>query len=562
MRRKILFVSLIIIFVLGCQIGTAAVPTRTPLPLTVTPTTTITPTTTPEATPTVTDVEFDVRVHPDDGLFVGDQLSFEVIAPPGMSINDEENLEVTTESGEIIGSTGFAPFGIGNRQQATLRWTWDTSNLQPGPHEVTFAIPSQNLRWTETIALRPRSELAAWQREADWAVTESECCRFYYITNTASERDKIDWLFGAQEQAEQVATLMDTTFTQPVEITLMPRVLGHGGFASGEIYISYLDRNYAGSAFDFVLHHEMVHILDARLGGELRPSILAEGLAVYLTGGHFKPEPLIPRAAALLELTHPETGLNWYLPLRPLTDNFYTSQHEIGYLQAGALVEYMVETWGWEAFWRFYRGIKPAADGTHSQAIENALQEHFDLSLARLEARFLERLRAEEVTPENKQDVRLVVSYYDNVRRYQQILDPSAYFLAAWLPRGPEMRQRGIVADLLRHPSETENLIFETMLVAVDQHLRAARYDEAETTLEAVEAALDALEAGQAKPFQAHLLAANHEAIVRLLLEQGYHPQQIMVQGQQATAEVSQDGQDLESLQLSRVQGVWRIDLE
>lgn len=562
MRRKILFVSLILIFVLGCQIGSAAVPTRTPLPPTGTPTVTVPPTATWEATPTATVTDFEIRVHPDGGLFVGDQLSFEVIAPSGVPINDEENLEVITESGEILGATSFAPFGIGNRQQATLRWTWDTSGLQPGPHEVTFAIPSQNVRWTETITLRPRSELAAWQREAAWAMAESECCTFYYITNTASERDKIDWLFGAQEQAEQVATLMDTSFTQPVEITLMPRVLGHGGFASGEIYISYLDRNYAGSAFDFVLHHEMVHILDARLGGELRPTILAEGLAVYLTGGHFKPEPLIPRAAALLELTHPETGLNWYLPLRPLTDNFYTSQHEIGYLQAGALVEFMVETWGWEAFLSFYRDIEPAEDGTHSQAIENALQEHFDLSLARLEARFLERLRAEEIAPENKRDVRLVVTYYDNVRRYQQILDPSAYFLAAWLPRGPEMRQRGIVADLLRHPTEAENLVFETMLVAVDEYLRAARYDKAETAIEAVEAALDALEAGQAKPFQAHPLAADHAAIVRLLLEQDYHPQQIMVQGQRATAEVSQDGQELESLQLSRVQAVWRIDLE
>ena len=72
------------------------------------------------------------------------------------------------------------------------------------------------------------------------------------------------------------------------------------GLQSDGIWVSYLDRNYAGSNSEIVFHHEMVHVLDSRLGGELRPTILVEGLAVYLSGGHFKYEPLIPRAAALL----------------------------------------------------------------------------------------------------------------------------------------------------------------------------------------------------------------------------------------------------------------------
>lgn len=303
MRRNAFILRLILLTVLCCQVATPAEPTHTPISSTTAPTVTAAPTVTVGVTSTAKIPRFEVRVHPDGGLFVGDQLSFEIIAPSGLPINDEESLEMTTESGEILGATGFAPFGIGGRQQATLRWTWDTIGLRPGQHEATFALPSQNLRWTETITLRPRSQLPPPQREADWAVAKSECCTFHYITDTATERDKSTWLFSAQEQAEHVATVMDTSFAQPVEITLMPRVLGHGGFANEEIYVSYLDRNYAGSEFGFVLHHELIHILDAQLGGELRPTILAEGLAVYLTGGHFKPEPLIPRAAALLELT-------------------------------------------------------------------------------------------------------------------------------------------------------------------------------------------------------------------------------------------------------------------
>lgn len=202
MRRQAFLLALILFFSLACQVATPVEPTRTPSPPTATPTAAAAPEETPEATPTATIANLEVRVHPDGGLFVGDQLSFEVIAPSGVPLNDEHDLEVTTERGEILGATSFAPFGIGNRQQATLRWTWDTSDLQPGPHKVTFAIRSQNLRWTETITLQPRHALPTWQQEADWAVAETECCTFYYITNTASARDKTDWLFSAQEQAE------------------------------------------------------------------------------------------------------------------------------------------------------------------------------------------------------------------------------------------------------------------------------------------------------------------------------------------------------------------------
>ncbi len=156
------------------------------------------------------------------------------------------------------------------------------------------------------------------------------------------------------------------------------------------------------------------------LGGDLKPSMLVEGLAVYLSGGHYKPEPLLPRLAALLP---PEAGcmpvaqalaggsaqavssrlcgLNRYIPLEDLLDHFYFAQHEIGYLEAGSLVEFMVDTWGWTAFSSFYRDIHPlenptaqpaGTDLSQSRAVEAALQRHFGLTLAQLEARFLASL--------------------------------------------------------------------------------------------------------------------------------------------------------------------------
>jgi hypothetical protein len=280
-----------------------------------------------------------------------------------------------------------------------------------------------------------------------------------------------------------------------VVVTLLPRVLGHGGFASREVSISYLDRNYAGSSFDMVLLHEMIHILDGRLEGDFKPSILVEGLAVYLSGGHFKPEPIMPRAAALLEFPDngPEENLGWYIPLRELADNFYASQHEIGYLQGAALVQFMIERWGWDAFNDFYRGMLPPEDGSHASAIEAGLNDYFGLTFDELEQEFLAVLRSEPVTADHVEDVYLTVEYYDTVRRYQKDLDPSAYFRTAWLLDNEEMRRRGIVADYLRTHQAAENVSIELLLVAAHDEFVEGRYIEAERYLHAVNSALDAL---------------------------------------------------------------------
>jgi hypothetical protein len=509
--------GLLLVLLAACSSGQEQSPSASDSPV---PSLTVSPSPTREATPTLSPAapdtatpeptsdpptqtpppaasqDFQVRHKPDWALFTGDLVSFEVIAPAGMDVQGKNlQVQVLAPLQQDLGSGTFYPFGIGGRLQATFIWVWDTTGLQPGAYRLLFQV-EDGPAWEEDFYLNPQDTMTAPEPRASWASAESDCCIIHYVTGTPGERDLAWLLEEADRQAALTEARMDARFAEKVVITILPRVLGHGGFAGGEISISYLDRNYAGNNFSMVLHHEMVHILDAQLGGDLRPSILVEGLAVYLSGGHFKPEPLLERAAALLEIPadgEDPDGLGWFIPLRQLTDAFYPSQHEIGYLQAGALVQYMVERWGWQEFSAFYRDIPQPEDGSQAQAVEDALTRHFGLTLEELERDFLALLRDQLVTANHIEDVRLTVLYYDTLRRYQRVFDPSAYFRTAWLLDNREMRRRNIVADYLRRPQGPENLALENLLVGANQHFLVGSYPETQQFLDSVNATIDIL---------------------------------------------------------------------
>ncbi len=532
----------------------------------------------PTANPGVTPDDFRVEIHPDNGLYVGDTVSFEVI--PAQPVQDAQEQGQFKEAqawlggldGTRLGQAEFQPFGIQGRLQATLLWVWNTQDLQPGNYSITFVVQPGDVTWTQAVSLQPRSALPLSEAEAHWKTARSSCCVLNYISGTAAERDLPELLSIADEQAQSAADLMQVDFSSPITITLLPRVLGQGGFTTDEVAVSYLDRNYAGSQTAIVLHHEMIHALDSRLGGEFRPSLLVEGLAVYLTGGHFKIEALMPRAAALLDSwgNPPEPGLGWYIPLAALADDFYNSQHEIGYLEAGALVEYMVNTWGWQAYSDFYRDIQPPTNRSSSQVIDLALQKHFNLTFAKLEGDFQAALRGQTASQAILDDVRLTVNYYNAVRRYQQMLDSSAYYATAWLLSTKDMQQRGIIADYLRHPDAPENLALETMLISVNQSLNSSAYPQGSRTLQAVNAVLDLLVEGSLSPFRSDSLAADYYGVV-LALEQagkagsllttGSQPQRIQIEGDIAQAWVSQPGQALQEVELVRQGSSWQLQL-
>jgi hypothetical protein len=256
----------------------------------------------------------------------------------------------------------------------------------------------------------------------------------------------------AVDEQQRLASLrLDTDLPEPVQIVFLPRVIGHGGFAGEELFISYPDINYTNIDLAVVLHHEIIHRLDRELGGPHRPSILVEGLAVYLSGGHYKEEDIVARSAALLQL-------GGYIPLFSLADNFYPSQHESGYMLAGAWVAYLVDTYGWNGFSDFYRSIEPPPNGNDSTAIDAALQGHLRVTLATLEEQFIAYLQSQPLTPEIQTDVHLTLEFYDILRKYQQHLDPSAYFRNVWLFPDEDNRQREIVGSWGRWPQVSAKL--------------------------------------------------------------------------------------------------------
>jgi hypothetical protein len=525
-------------------------PSSTPSPLAATPTLAA------STTPNPLLETFTVLYHPDDVLYVGDQVSFEVISPPGLDVKDANlRVQVDPPGGPNLGPVNFAAWGIQGRYEATMIWAWDTKNMDPGSHTLSFEVQPQGYSWTEQVTLLPSSVMPPDLATDHWASTQTHCCTVFYITNTASERDLPTLTTLVDEQAQDAIEKMGADFTEPITITILPRLLGHGGFTSTEISVSYLDRNYASNSWALVVHHEMIHAIDGHLGGDFRPTMFVEGLAVYMTGGHYKPEPLMSRAAALLD-----GYLNWYIPLKTLADDFYASQHEIGYLEGASLIEYMVKTYGSDAFFSFYRDIHSHQGESQSDSIDAALKVHFSITFSQLEQDFLAALSQETDTAAWVDDVRLEVNYYDTMRRYQQLLDPSAYFRTAWLLDNKTMRERGIVADYLRHPHTPSNLALETLFITAGQQLSVQDYTLANQTLDVINSVLDAIDHETTDPFSASIMAADYISISDTLQQQEYEVQSISLSGNTARTDVtSSAGPDLIPLSLQRTGGQWTI---
>lgn len=549
MHRR-LFLSILLL--VACQSAnplTTTEPNSTSQPATETP-----PPDTPTPYPTPRP-DFTVKIHPEEGIYIGEWVSFEVFSQSDIDAsNYEVNIQINSDP-PLDTTKSFSEFGIGQRYQATFRWVWDTANLEPDEYTITFTILPDGPSWEKSLTLYPTSQLQPAFQDTSLTHTETDCCLLYYLTNTAAARDIIEIETVADRAADEITTLMGIELKEPITIFLMPRVLGHGGFASSELYISYLDRNYVDFDLYMVFKHEIVHQIDTQKDAQHRPTILLEGMAVYLSGGHFKPEPLMPRAAALLEL-----GL--YIPLSTLTKDFYIHQHETGYLEAASMIEFMVQTWGIEAVNYFYLNIPTPENNDSVQAIDAGLQENFDVTFQEFEDLFISALQDIPPDPAMTADIQLSINFFDTLRAYQQTLDSSAYFRNAWLILMDDLEEKPIYADLLRHPSQPANITLETMLISTNRSIIEGNYQDAQNILEIINLVLDQINTYQPDPFNIHPLAKDYYDIVQLAQINGYQISQISLNDNQATLLVNTEyGTQLFTIKLKQQeQGIWILD--
>lgn len=149
--------------------------------------------------------------------------------------------------------------------------------------------------------------------------------------------------------------------------------------------------------------------------------------------------------------------------------------------------------------------------------------------------------------------------YYDTIRRYQQLLDPSAYFATAWLLDGEQMREQGIVADYLRAPLEDENLALEMMLLTANQDFLETRFIQVENLLKIINQVLDRQEQKDAQPFGVHPLAQDYLLLVKAARQAGYIPQRISVENNIARVWGNSNSPELVELLFDRQMQGWQL---
>lgn len=553
--RKLFALVFVVSLFSGCSglptIANTAVPphthtvsTETAVPSNPPPTIEILPTPIPSAVPTVVPTPLppdlsisneDLFLYPIPEIYAGDRVTFQVLAHVPENVDPGSvTVHVLVDYQDVTQGT-LSSRNLAGDAMGLFEWAWDTSG-ESGDHLVHVILDrldtiqtgdenSDNNQVARTVTVRDPQELPPAEQNATWVTAETDCCFVNVVSGTAAYRDLPELLLKVETAVRQAALRLEEAPGQKLDVYLIDRVIGQGGYAGNAIVVSYLDRQYSGRGLDQVLIHEAIHLLDRQFAPDRIP-FLAEGLAVWGSGGHYKPENLLQRSATLVTIGQ-------YIPLDKLIDNFYPVQHEIGYLEAAGFVNYLVDTYGWPQFKLFYADVTAEDAPTMSQAMDLNLQQYFGVTLADVEANWLTVLATLPEDRTAQSDLQTSIRYYNVMRRYQQAYDPTAYFLTAWLPYPGALQADGNPADLTRHPQSEINVTLEVMLQAADAALRSGDYNKANVLLDSVTRVLDN-EGVFIDP-----LAASYLNLVQALSNQGYEVQQVSLDGERAVVQVS-----------------------
>ncbi|NJN55389.1 MAG: hypothetical protein HC804_11905, partial [Anaerolineae bacterium] len=494
------------------------------------PTDTAVPTSTPIPLPPDLSLSAEgVQLYPVPAIYAGEKVTFQILAHVPDALNPADvTVHLLVDYQDVVSGTldaaNLEGSGVG-----LFEWAWDTSD-GVGSHLVHVILDrydaiqtgdenADNNQVTFNVTVQDPAVLSRPERTAVWMTAETTCCILHVVRGTAAERDLAQLTTAVETAVQQAATRLGEQPSRKLDVYLVDRVIGQGGYAGYSVVISYLDRSYANNGFHQIMTHEAVHILDRQFAPE-RINSLAEGLAVWVSDGHYKLENIDRRAAALVDIGQ-------YVPLPQLIDNFYPVQHEVGYLEMAGFIKFLIDTHGWLRFRDFYSNVSAADAATLSAAVDINLQQYFNLTLADAEAQWLAYLAQQPPDPAAAADLEATIRFYNVMRRYQQLYDPTAYFLTAWLPHPETLEKEGNPADLTRHPQEELNIALEVMLQAADTAVRAADYQQANILLDSVERVLDSGEFIDP-------LARNYLEVVRTASAADFEVQQVLLNGSQA----------------------------
>lgn len=524
----------------GSTTRATATPTPTPLPAeTATPSPTLAPpatfTSTPLPSPTPSPPAGDPCVAPQAvqlfpvTRYAGDRISVDVdpSLPADMraSVPDDTLVTLTLADRQVFTAT-VSPVGLADEPQARFYWvadlpatdgealtTWVTVTLSLPPSVDDPNLDNNTV--VLAVPLQPRTALLPPEPQAQWTVTETTGFRIHYITGSAAERDLAAILSEAQAAYTTVTTQLGANEAQ-VDIYLLDRVVGQGGYASSDwVAVSYVDRKYSPVGLGSVLRHELTHRLDGAIGCEDAPSLMREGLAVALAGGHYRPEPLRAKAAALLSTTR-------YVPLARLLEDFYTHQHEVAYLEAAALVRYVVDVHGWPGLTSACRASSSASDG-ETERFQAAVASLGFEDLAEMEAAWQAWLAASPDAAFDPDLLALELHLMDTMRRYQAAYDPPAHFIEGILFSPAEGARQGIVADFVRSPRDSEPVALELVLAMAQETL-----GQQDTSL--LTYLLESLDVALTEGLDAAPLVRDVHTITTLALAQGLEPYRLVLE--------------------------------
>lgn len=500
------------------------------------------PATTPEPTPTpvlespflLTRVSGQVQAYPGPLHYEGDVLTFEVPVQ-GFREPPEVAVSVTVDGGnpkQVAGQWSF------NRLLVPL--ALDTSGLT-GTHEVRIQTADDSgvdvVYPLEVLPAdqRPQNEIGAM-----WESIRIPCCTLHYITDTAAARDLETIADHAQQAAEDFARVTGVVVQDQIDVYIVDRMWGNGAFAGGdELLMAYTDRYYGptqgGAGLETVFRHEYTHATRTdRSESGFFP--FNEGLAVYIAGGHYKPEPIPERGAAMLALGY-EAGLDPF-----------ASQHEIAYLHGATIMAYMIEEYGWDEMIEF--GQSAAGDRYFDpEARDQIFQDVFGVQAEAFESSYLGWLASHE-PGEQLDDLRLTVALQDLRREYQREFAPEPFVIFG---RSEETFARpAFLPILLREASAPPNVAVELMIANAQKAILTGEYETAHALTEAVRGVL---ESGEFTSPLAH----DYASIALALSMADYEGLALDLQGDQAIAQATGAAPSLEQVTLQKVDGVWQI---